>query len=138
MHSPGFVTNLMARKFAAALQNDLRDLGIAPAQFMVLVEMLEGDGLTQRELVDRLEVEQATMANTLARMERDGLIQRAPSESDGRARLVFVTPKGKEMRDAAMILAQDVNNRATRDLTPDEAKTYLTLTKKMVEALKRP
>lgn len=44
------------------------------------------DGLTEAELVQRLDVEEATMANTLSRMERDGLIRRRPP--DGRSQTV--------------------------------------------------
>jgi len=47
-----------------------------PAQFLALSELWGDDGLTQRELAERLGVEQATMANTLARMERDRLVER--------------------------------------------------------------
>ena len=138
MHSAGFLANFMARRFAAALQDDMRDLGLAPAQFMVLAEMLEGDGLTQRELVDRLQVEQATMANTLARMERDGLIRREASAEDRRARQVFVTERGREVRDAAFERALKVNARATSNLSNEETELFLELMKRVIEALKRP
>jgi len=43
------------------------------------------DGLTQRDLVERLDIEQATMGNTLGQMEHDGLIVRTPHPTDGRA-----------------------------------------------------
>lgn len=137
MHSAGFLANFMARKFAAALQHEMHDLGLAPAQFMVLAEMLDGDGLTQRELMERLEVEQATMANTLARMERDGLVTRVASKEDRRARQVFVTEKGRDVREAAMEMAMKVNAKATSGLSEEETKMFLDLMKRVIEALKR-
>ena len=137
MHSAGFLANLMARKFAASLQQEIRDLGLAPAQFMVLAEMSEQDGLTQRQLVERLEVEQATMANTLARMQRDSLIDRLASETDRRAKCIFVTEKGREVLEIAFHRAQKVNATATSDLTPQEREVFVKLMNKVIETLKR-
>ncbi|SHI66660.1 DNA-binding transcriptional regulator, MarR family [Shimia gijangensis] len=137
MHSAGFLANLMARKFAARLQHEVRDLGLAPAQFMVLAEMAERDGLTQRQLVERLEVEQATMANTLARMERDGLIRRAISDADRRAKCIFVTDKGRSRLEIAFQRAQKVNAIATSDLTSQETEMFVNLMNKVIETLKR-
>ena len=77
--SAGYLINHLARIFAQALAREIKPLGLAPGQFMVLLELWREDGLTQRDLVARLDVEQATLANTLSRMERDGLVRRAPA-----------------------------------------------------------
>ena len=82
----------------------------APGQLPVLLELWNGDGLTQRELLDRLDIEQATMANTLARMQRDGLISRRRHPSDRRAQLVFLTQRGKALRDTAMTAASQTED----------------------------
>ncbi|HEY8111643.1 MAG TPA: helix-turn-helix domain-containing protein [Actinomycetes bacterium] len=41
--------------------------GVVPGQFAQLLALYEEDDLTQRELCDRIRIEQATMANTLQR-----------------------------------------------------------------------
>ena len=58
----------------------------------------EQDGLTQAELCRRINVEQPTMANTLERMERDGLVERKADDTDRRRALVFLTQKAKDVR----------------------------------------
>ena len=108
--SAAYLANLLAKGASRALQARADGSGLAPGQFPVLLELWSGDGLTQRELLDRLDVEQATMANTLARMERDGLIQRRRHPRDRRAQLVFLTSRGKALRESAMAAA-----RATED-----------------------
>ncbi len=40
--SAGFLANHMARLFAVALQRRIKPLGLAPAQFMTLLELWEG------------------------------------------------------------------------------------------------
>lgn len=136
-NSAGFLANHMARLFAAALHRRIQPLGLAPAQFMVLLELWEEDGLTQRDLVERLNVEQATMANTLARMERDGLIRREPSKTDRRARLIRLTERARAVRDAATTAASEVNAEALGDLDAEEKAAFLDMMHRVVARLSR-
>ncbi|PYB70214.1 MarR family winged helix-turn-helix transcriptional regulator [Rhizobium wuzhouense] len=94
-----------ARSVTRALQSRAVRLGFSPGQFPVLLELWEEEGLTQRQLLDRVEVEQATIANTLARMERDGLIERRVHPRDKRAQQIFLTEKARAMREEALALA---------------------------------
>ena len=135
--SAGFLANHMARLFAKGLQQNIRPLGLAPAQFMTLLALWEKDGLTQRELVERLDVEQATMANTLTRMERDGLIQRRAHPEDGRSQSIHLTPKAVALREPATDAARAVNGVALGDLSEEERAAFLDLTRRVIEALKQ-
>ncbi|MCJ8149218.1 MULTISPECIES: MarR family winged helix-turn-helix transcriptional regulator [Shinella] len=108
--SAAYLANLLAKAASRALQARADGAGFAPGQLPVLLELWNGDGLTQRELLDRLDIEQATMANTLARMQRDGLISRRRHPSDRRAQLVFLTQRGKALRDTAMTAASQTED----------------------------
>ena len=134
LRSAGYLTNHLARLFAHDLHARIAPLGLAPAQFMTLLELWEGDGLTQVELVSRLDVEQATMANTLTRMERDGLIRRTPHPDDRRARLVFLTDRARDIRLPAIEAARAVNAEMLGPLTADEQNVLVDLMGKMVSA----
>ena len=103
--SATYLANLLAKAASRALHARADGAGFAPGQFPVLLELWNGDGLTQRELLDRLDIEQATMANTLSRMERDGLISRRRHPKDKRAQLVFLTTKGKALQETALAAA---------------------------------
>jgi DNA-binding MarR family transcriptional regulator len=71
--------------------------GLSQARYQVL-SVLDFEGeQTQRDLALRLGVEQATMANTLTRMTRDGLIARKPHPDDGRAQLVALTQAARDL-----------------------------------------
>lgn len=135
--SAGFLANHMARLFAAALAGRVQPLGLAPAQFMVLLELWAEEGRTQAELTAALSVEQATMANTLARMERDGLIERRPSPEDKRARLVHLTPKARGLREEAVAEAQSVNGQALDGFSEAEASQFLAQMRRVIANLQR-
>lgn len=134
--SAGYLANHMARLFANGLHQRIRALGLAPAQFMTLLELWGGDGLTQRELVKRLDIEQATMANTLARMQRDGLIIRKPHKKDRRAQSVHLTPKARDLEVEATAAAMAQNKLALSGLTPEEQRLFLDFMQRAIGAMK--
>lgn len=133
--SAGYLANHLARLFAQGLQARIKPLGIVPGQFPALLELWRADGLTQKELVARLDVEQATMANTLIRMERDGLIRRTPHPEDGRAQQVWLTAKGKALEAPAIEAARAQNAVALADFSADEIDYALTLMRRMIAAM---
>jgi len=137
LQSAGFLANHLARLFHQALAVRIGPLGLAPAQFMVLLELWSEEGLTQRELVQRLDVEQATMANTLARMERDGLIERRALKGDKRARTIHLTAKARALENPARREAQAVNASALAALSPSDQDALLDLMRRAATGLIR-
>jgi DNA-binding MarR family transcriptional regulator len=135
--SAGYLANHMARLFARRLQERIGPLGLAPAQFMALLELWREEGLTQRDLVRRLDVEQATMANTLARMERDGLIERRAGEGDARLRTIHLADRARGLRGPAEAAAREVNAMALADLGGAGGERFLAAMATVVDALKR-
>jgi len=130
--SAGYLINHLARIFAQALAREIRPLGLAPGQFMVLLELWREDGLTQRDLVERLDVEQATLANTLARMERDGLVRRSPHPGDGRARIVRLTPRARQLEGPATEAAEGVNHRMLADLPAADRGGFVEIMRRVI------
>lgn len=117
--SLGYQINHLARLLEHALRDQIAPFGVVPGQFPTLLALWETDGLTQVELCGRVQIEQPTMANTLARMERDGLIERIPDPDDRRRSLVLLTQKARSLEQPLGAEARAVNAVATRGL--DEA-----------------
>lgn len=134
--SAGFLVNNLARLFAASLHRRIKPLGLAPAQFMTLLALWEEDGLTQSELVRRLDVEQATMANTLARMERDGLVSRRRRSDDARARSVHLTQRARDLCGPATEAAGAVNAVALAGLEAEERDQFIRCLGRVIGALR--
>lgn len=130
--SAGFLINSAARLFAQNLQKQIEPLGIVTGQFPILLELWEGDGITQRELLEKLIIEQATLANTLTRMERDGLIKRTRHPQDARAQQIWLLPKAVEIRESAYAAAINVNQSSLGHLDEAEQRLLLDLLQKIV------
>ncbi len=114
----GYLISLLARLLAQSLKVRNGADGILPGQYPIAVELLARDGISQRDLCEVVRIEQATMANTLKRMERDGLITRRQSAEDGRLATIHLTEDGARLARAAVRNAADVNSVALEGLDP--------------------
>ncbi|MCF3934508.1 MarR family transcriptional regulator [Acuticoccus sp. M5D2P5] len=134
--SAGYLANHCARLFVLAFAARIQPFGLVAGQFPVLLELWDTDGLTQKELVERTDVEQATMANTLARMERDGLIRRTPHPSDRRAQLVWLSDRAKMIKDPVISAAIEQNDIALGRLSDAEQELFIALLRRVVDTLR--
>jgi DNA-binding MarR family transcriptional regulator len=133
--SSGYLTNWAARLFARAIDRKLAALGLSSAYMPVFFALARGESLTQKALAERAAVEQPTMANTLKRMERDGLIVRRADPADRRSALVSLTPAAVGQLDGVRGAGQAVNDTAMAGLAPAEREQYLALLRKVISAL---
>ena len=133
--SLGYQVNHLARLLAQALAARIAPYGVVPGQFAQLLALFEQDGLTQRELCDRVQVEQATMAKTLQRMQRDGLVRCDPDPDDRRRIRVYLTDQARAIEHDITAAARSVNASATNGLTDAETASYLNLTARLIHNL---
>lgn len=133
--SAGYLVNAMARLFAQTLEARIRPLGLRIGYFPALLHLAEQEGLTQKDLVALLGVEQPTLANTLARMERDGLVRREKDQGDGRSQRIWLTDLARSLMGPAKAAAAEVNAAALAPLTPDERVAFVAMMRRIIPAL---
>jgi DNA-binding MarR family transcriptional regulator len=134
-NSAGFLANHMARLFAQHLNAALAPLGLGTGSFPALLELWRKDGRTQRELAETLCIEQATMANTLIRMQRDGLITRAPNPADGRSQVIGLTDKARRLEAPAKAAAGQINTLALEGMAPEQRADFLDVIRGVIARL---
>jgi DNA-binding MarR family transcriptional regulator len=135
--SLGYQVNHLARLLAQALRRRIEELGVVPGQFAQLLALYEQDGLTQGELCRRVRIEQPTMAVTLKRMERDGLIERVADPSDGRRALVMLTQRSRDLEPELVAAARDVNAMATAGLAAEDVAALMRTIARLIGNLER-
>ena len=133
--SSGYLTNWAARLFARAIDRRLGKLGLSSGYMPVFFALAGGEALSQTALANLAAVEQPTMAATLKRMERDGLIARSPDPADGRSALVSLTPLAREKLRGVQAAGHAVNEQAMAPLSPKEREQYLGLLRRVIAAL---
>ncbi|MEO6013059.1 MAG: MarR family transcriptional regulator [Devosia sp.] len=133
--STGYMVNLTARLMVRAIERRLT--GGTAGPMPVFLALLNGDAQPQKELARSAAVEQPTMANTLNRMERDGLIERTPDPADGRSMLISLTKLGRQQAAQAMDAATTVNALALAALTPQERTQLLDMLQRLIGVLEQ-
>ncbi|HEY0121478.1 MAG TPA: MarR family transcriptional regulator [Rhizobium sp.] len=136
MDSAAYLASQLAKGFARSLHQRAAGLGFLPGQFPILLELWSEDGLTQKQLLERVDIEQATMANTLSRMERDGLIERRPHPSDKRAQLVFLTAKAAAMQTDAVKAAMAADQELFKGFRSFERELLLEYIRRILDNAK--
>ena len=131
--SAGYLVNHVARIFERGLSSRIKPLGLSTGTFPALLELWEEDGLSQKQLVARLDIEQANMANTLTLMERDGLIRRQTDETDRRVQRIWLTDAARDKQTAAIAAANATNAQALAALTADEQDQFAALLRKIMD-----
>ena len=95
----GFLLNDVARLMRTTYDRRVKSLGLTRSQWWVLNHLFRGDGVTQTELADTLEIEKPTLGRLLDRLEAKGWVRREADARDRRAWRVYPHRRGRA-RDA--------------------------------------
>lgn len=100
----GIRFSLLARRWRRALDRRLADAGLTATTWVPLIHLeATGGGITQKELALLVGVDGSSLVRVLDILVAEGLIERRRDETDGRARLIYLTESGQrrvaEIRD---------------------------------------
>lgn len=108
-----------------------------PLLLCILHSAADGQGLTQRELAQRLEVSPAAVTTSLKSLEKRGYIHREPEPQDARRNRVCLTERGQQAVETCAGCFQRVNQRMCQGLTAEERQQIRALFQRMLENLKK-
>ncbi len=87
----------LSRRVDAYYQEILREHGLQYSDFSVLSILRFSGPIAPKQLNTYLAITSGGLTKTIQRMEREGLVQRAPDPEDGRGTLVSLTAKGERV-----------------------------------------
>ena len=105
----GSLVHQAARLFRRMADRRLQPLGLSAGHLPVLTALMRAEPLSQKALTEHAGIEQPTMAATLARMERDLIIERRPDPRDGRSSLFFLAPATRAKAAAVQAVIEGMN-----------------------------
>ncbi|HEX6056414.1 MAG TPA: MarR family transcriptional regulator [Intrasporangium sp.] len=91
--------------------------------------------LSPGRLVQQTLVTSGTMTNRVDRLERSGFVERRPDPSDRRGVLVHLTPRGRDVVDAAMADLIEHEKALLSKLSPTDQATLASLLRRMLAPL---
>lgn len=123
------------RLYSKALSKRLDPHGVKPGYLEVFFRLWERDGISQKRLHAQLDVEQATLSNTLKRMERDGFVKRTPNRKDRRQSIIVLTETGSGLRKLVLAAVDDLQSIVNQGLTINDKRYFRRILKQMTEYL---
>ncbi|MBB2896089.1 DNA-binding MarR family transcriptional regulator [Pseudomonas oryzihabitans] len=79
----------------------LESMGLTFPQYLIMLVLWEHDGLTLKELSNRLRQDSGALTPVVKRLEAAGLVTRRRSAEDERNLSIELTPAGRTLRDQA-------------------------------------
>lgn len=121
------------RTIRARIDRTLQNSGLRLGQYQVLRHLWDEDGLTPREIADRLDVEMPTVTRTVQRMVRDGLVQRRAHPADARSVRIYLTKRGSDLRPVLLEIVGEQTEHALRGFSSHERAEFAMLLERLAE-----
>ena len=96
-----FAAYSASHAFARRYKPLLATLGVTYPQYLCLLVLWEQDGLSVKEIGQRLLLDSGTLTPLLKRLEAMGLLQRRRDRDDERVVRISLTARGRELRATA-------------------------------------
>lgn len=108
----------MDDRVVSAMREAGYDVTVAQAR---IAQRIADEGSRLTDLAERAQVTKQTASLLVAALEQQGLVERVPDPSDGRARLIRFTPRGRAAALRAMEVVMGVEREWTEHLGPELA-----------------
>lgn len=119
-----FALYAASRATTQAYRRILKPWGLTYPQYLVLIELWEGEPRTVGELGDDLALDSGTLSPLLSRLEKLGHVVRSRSHDDARVVSISLTPQGRALRTELAQVADEM--RRCLAVSPSATEALLT------------
>lgn len=125
--SIGYVLRDTYRGFSRVLHAKIAPHGVSIGQWYFLRVLWGEDGLTQRELSQRVGMMEPTTVTALNGMEKRGYVKRVRNSKDRRKINIFLTDKGRALKARLLPYVPEINRLASRNISEADLETLRSL-----------
>ncbi|MGF1717706.1 MarR family transcriptional regulator [Photobacterium chitinilyticum] len=131
----GWLVNVVANNAGKSFDNELKKHGLSIALWPTLMCLWEEEGITQRDIALKSKVESSTTTRTLDKLVKLELVERHEDPNSRRSFRIYLTDKGRALKDVLLPIPIAVNEAVLSSLDEDEQKMLIKLLQKMVKAI---
>lgn len=132
-HQMCFPLYAAARKVTALYTPVLSELDLTYTQYIVMLVLWEKDGVSVKEIGERLFLDSGTLTPLLKNLEKKGFLERIRSKEDERVTVVKLTAEGRKLREKALSVPERVVSCIP--FKAEEAVQLYTLLYKILETI---
>ncbi len=128
----GHLIRRLHQQSAQVFQAQMQAAGfeLTSVQFAALDAIAQQPGIDQASLAATISFDRATIGGVIDRLEAKGLVQRAVSAQDRRARELYLTREGEQLRVAVRPVVEALQADILAPLSRKERTAFLALARK--------
>lgn len=112
-----------------------RTHGLAVAEWRVLVHLLRVGSASVRDIRTYVNLDKPRVSRAVSRLEAEGLVSKAPGDSDARLVKIALTQAGHDALSGILPAAKTVERKLLAVASPDELATFFHVMEKMHSVL---
>ena len=122
-----------SRKIVNLYTPYFKPLGITYTQYIVLMVLWAQDGVSVRELGERLYLDSGTLTPLLKKMESSGLVRRERAKEDERVTRIYLTEAGRALHETCLEIPVYLS-RSISAFSLEDARTLYDLLYRLLDA----
>lgn len=124
------------RKAKSFVNKGVSKFGIKSGQIMFLIDLYKQDGKSQEEISESLQIDKASTAKAIRKLEEEGYVTRAKDKEDKRFKSIYLTEKSKELKKDIYGVFDEWHNSIGQCLTEEEELLLRQLLEKVCNNIK--
>jgi len=133
-NSLGMQVILTSKSLERLVEVEMKNrLSLTGSQWKIILALNLSDGLSQKELAEKIYVDGSTLVPIMDKMEREELVERRPDPKDRRNNRIFLTKKSESVVDSIIEIILQVRKLAYKGLSQEELESARATLKKIMD-----
>jgi len=120
----GFITSNAAKELSDEFNRRLGEMGSTRVQWIALYYIGMNEGITQKDLSDKMDLKESTVVRLIDRMEKEGVIERIKDDKDRRISKLYLTSHGKEKREKVLPIGESFSREAVEGISEEDLDIF--------------
>jgi len=132
--SIGTLIVLTSKSLERAAEHEIKNkLGLTSTQWKIILALNLFDGLSQKELADKIYVDGSTLVPVIDTMEKKELIERRPDPKDRRHNRLFLTKKSASTVDSIIKTITQLRKNLYKGISHNDQESMRPHLKKIID-----
>lgn len=131
--SVGRYISCIHRNFHKYLQENLEHYNLGSGQFQFLMMLYQKDGVNQETLAIQLNLDKATSARAIKKLEEKGFVIRKKDAADKRSNKILLTEKAKKLKPRIKTILKKWTDHLLTDISKEDEKRLYFILEKMAK-----
>jgi MarR family transcriptional regulator, transcriptional regulator for hemolysin len=133
-NSLGSLIFLASKSMERAAEHEMKkELGLTPSQWKIILSLSLFDGISQKELADKIYVDGSTLVPIIDKMEEGGLVERKPDPKDRRNNRLFLTKKAGSAVDSIIEIIMQLRKKLYKGMSQGEEEVIRIALQKIID-----